>query len=472
MTETVKIPWEGWEVVSRLGGGSFGSVYKIRRQIAGIDEYAAMKVIPVPADDSESRDLLDRGYTTESINDKYKMDLDQITKEYGIMALLKGHANVVYCDDLRTEKKPDGIGWILYIRMELLTPLTKAIAEPLSESQVIKVGMDLCSALTACRRNNIIHRDIKPANIMVAQDGNYKLGDFGVAKTLEGTSGGTKTGTYNFMAPEVYNNRPYGQSADIYSLGMVLYWMLNRRCPPFLPLNADIAPTALQLDEAKQRRFSGEALPAPADGSAALQQVVLKACAYDPAQRYETPEAFWEALQALTPGNAGSNTYTPWGETADDRSNSWENEYDKTQGSVHSENFAQGGTVGGTTGGTRTGGLGTFDLKATLPLTAQELAAGCEKTFQLGNDPKKHSIKIAPGTKAGTVLRLAGLGKQEPSTGARGDAYITLTLTKSAPDDIWKDRPADATGKQTQEKEKKKKKKKKKKRLTLRSNVF
>ena len=294
----IKAPWHGWEIAEHLGGGSFGSVYKIQRHISGETEYAAMKVISVPSEAEEGRDLLSSGYDLKTINLRYQKDLDRIKAEYIMMAMLKGNANVVYCDDIYDEPNPDGIGWKLYIRMELLTPLKKALTNNITDAQVVKLGMDLCNALAACKRKNIIHRDIKPANIMVAEDGHYKLGDFGVAKTLETVGGGTKTGTYSFMAPEVYLSRPYGHSADLYSLGMVLYWMLNHRCGPFLPLPPNL-PSASEAEQAQQRRFSGEELPAPAQGSDALKAVVLKACAFQPEDRYESPEMMYAALEAV-----------------------------------------------------------------------------------------------------------------------------------------------------------------------------
>lgn len=407
-------------------------------------------MIPVPKEPGEIRDLLNSGYDRHSINLRYKEDLDDIRKEYSMMALLKGNANVVYCDDICDEPNPDGIGWKLYIRMELLTPLTKALADPYGEAQVVKVGMDLCNALAACKRKNIIHRDIKPANIMVAEDGNYKLGDFGVAKTLEGTSGGTKTGTYNFMAPEVYNNRPYGQSADIYSLGMVLYWMLNQRCGPFLPLPPTV-PTASQMENAKERRFGGEQLPPPANGSQALKQIVLRACAFDPAQRYTTPEELYADLAEVSKTQHEDHSYrsassatSSADSTMGDRSNSWENEYDKTQGSVYGGGGTQGGTVGGTVGGSGNGShIGPFDIRGQLQVTAQELASGCVKPFTTGSG-KKINVTVKAGTAAGTVLRLAGAGCENAATGAKGDAYVTVVLSNTSQQDFWEEQSIDA----------------------------
>lgn len=419
-----------------------------------------MKMIPVPKEPGEVQDLLNRGYDRHSINQRYKADMDEIRKEYGLMALLKGNANVVYCDDVCDEPNPDGIGWKLYIRMELLTPLTKALADPYSEAQVVKVGMDLCNALAACKRKNIIHRDIKPANIMVAEDGNYKLGDFGVAKTLEGTSGGTKTGTYNFMAPEVYNNRPYGQSVDIYSLGIVLYWMLNRRCSPFLPLPPTV-PTASQMESAKERRFGGEPLPPPVNGSQALKQIVLRACAFDPAQRYDTPEALYAALAALPPvkDEEPEEPYMPCGpgttwedimrrnpnwEPKPYCGNVWEGEYDPTQGSVSGGGGTQGGTVGGTVGGSGNGSdIGPFDIRGQLQVTAQELASGCVKPFTTGSG-KKINVTVKAGTAAGTVLRLTGAGRENAATGAKGDAYVTVVLSNTSQQDFWEEQSIDA----------------------------
>lgn len=422
-----------------------------------------MKTISVPKEAGETRELLESGYDLYSINQRFRSDLEEIQREYSMMALLKGNANVVYCDDICDEPNPDGVGWTLYIRMELLTPLTRALEDPCSEAQVVKVGMDLCNALAACKRKNIIHRDIKPANIMVAEDGNYKLGDFGVAKTMEGTSGGTKTGTYNFMAPEVYNNRPYGHSADIYSLGMVLYWMLNRRTVPFLPLLPEI-PTASQRESAKERRFSGEPLPAPVDGSQALQKIVLRACAFDPAQRYSTPEELYAALASISvtkqetaDDDASFGAEMAWddvssktdpsvqdaGEKKFDQ-NSWESEYDKTDGSVSGRDMGDSGTVGDPKAGGASK-MGPMDVKATVSVTAQELASGCVKNVVITSMPvggtavtaKTVSLTIPAGTKAGTVLHLTGAGRVDTATGARGDAYITVKLADGGSDDFW-----------------------------------
>lgn len=289
--------------------------------------------------------LISEGYDKASISQKYWNDLQTICAEYGMMAKLKGNSNIVYCEDVHYKKNPDDISWTLYIKMELLKPLNQVINHSVTYAQVIQLGMDISRALSACRKHRIIHRDIKPGNIMVAQDGSFKLGDFGVAKTLEGLSGGTKTGTYQYMAPEVFNCKPYDLSADIYSLGVVLYWLLNRRSGPFLP-PPPVLPTAAETEIAMQRRFGGEPLPAPACGNAALQAVVMKACAYDPAQRYATPEELREALAAVQRelADKGELDAVLWkqdpqkGNIAgiDERTkgNSWDDETEKTKSEI------------------------------------------------------------------------------------------------------------------------------------------
>lgn len=299
--------WPGWETVRELGRGSFGSVYEIRKQIFDYADRAALKVISLPQSSSEINELYNDGYDAKSISERFQSYLEEIVREYKLMSELKGNPNIVYSDDVYYVQHGDGIGWDIYIKMELLTPFANVLTTPADEQQVIHLATDMCNALAACRKKNIVHRDIKPQNIFVSQSGDFKLGDFGIAKTAERTTSGTKTGTYRYMAPEVYNNQPYGPSVDIYSLGMVLYWMLNDRRTPFLPLPPAV-PTATQDDEALRRRMNGDAIPAPARGSDGLKRIVLRACAYDPKARYASAEEMLEDLLCLGADRYSSRT--------------------------------------------------------------------------------------------------------------------------------------------------------------------
>ena len=290
--------WPGWETVRLIGRGSYGAVYEIERDLLGEKEKAALKVIVLPKNDSDIQEMYSEGYDEESITNTFRDYLKRIVEEYTLMRKLNGSANVVNCDDVRYIQHDDGIGWDILIKMELLTQLTTSLARDVPESQVVKLGMDISSALVLCKKENIIHRDIKPQNIFVSPHGVYKLGDFGIAKTMEKTSSGTKAGTYKYMAPEVYNNQPYGHTADVYSLGIVLYWMLNERRVPFLPLPPVKIDADLE-DEAKRRRFRGEPIPPPAHGSPELKRIVLKALAYDPKARYQSAAELLADLTTL-----------------------------------------------------------------------------------------------------------------------------------------------------------------------------
>ncbi len=296
--EQDKISWPGWEVVRKIGSGSFGAVYEIRRDVFGREERAALKVLSIPESQEEVEELYTEGYDEASITTHYKEHLGEIVREYSLMLDMKGHTNVVYCDDLKYLPHEDGIGWDIYIKMELLIPLMKAVGSEYSEAQTVRMGIDLCNALILCKQANIVHRDIKPQNIFVSKTGDYKLGDFGVAKVSEKTTSGTKVGTFEYMAPEVYRGQPYGSGADIYSLGMVLYWMMNQKRTPFLPLPPQI-PSATVKEESRNRRFQGEPLPEPVNGSEALKAIVLKACAFDPKERYASAADMQADLKKL-----------------------------------------------------------------------------------------------------------------------------------------------------------------------------
>lgn len=280
--------WPGWEITRKLGQGSYGGVYEIQRVLpGGRTERSAVKEISVPHNQEEVEVLLIQSVSEQSIYDHFRRKLEKLVQEYSMMRELGECANIVGCQDLRYI--PNGYGWDIYIRMELLRPLKQIIEKQYREEKVLKLGLEMCNALKACSTRNIIHRDIKPENILVSDSGTYKLGDFGIAKMSDKTQAGTMIGTFGYMAPEVANRQQYGASADIYSLGMVLYWLMNEKTLPFLPIPPQL-PTAAQRQQALNRRFSGEALPDPIHGSEELKKIVRKACAFSPENRYRTAE--------------------------------------------------------------------------------------------------------------------------------------------------------------------------------------
>ena len=304
----IRLPWPGWTIGKYLGAGGYGKVYEIERTLSGVRERAALKVVSRPADDAEIEACYENGYDQASMKASYEEEIQRYVKEYELMKELQGQTNIVSCDDFAVVPRKDGIGGQIFIRMELLTPLQKATMQSmLSESEVIRLGKDICKALILCEARHIIHRDIKPENILVSKFGDYKLGDFGVARVQDHTTNATKMGTHGYAAPEVEHGQKYGKEADIYSLGITLYWLLNNRRMPFL--NADESVKAMKEQEALRRRYEGEKLPAPKNGSAKLKQVVLKACAYRPEDRYRNAQELYDALSELSGGHTDTASY-------------------------------------------------------------------------------------------------------------------------------------------------------------------
>lgn len=288
--------WPGWDTVRDIGSGGYGKVYEIRKTDSTGSYCSALKVISIPRSEDEYREYLDNGYDEKSITAIFRSQVDDIVSEFKMMSQFRGTSNVVSYEDHMIVPHEGGQGWNILIRMELLTPLPEYINQHgLTEEQAVQMGIDICRALELCAQKGIIHRDIKPQNIFVNEFGDFKLGDFGIARSMDHTTKATKIGTYNYMAPEVYSGKPYGASVDLYSLGLVLYWVLNERRLPFLPLPPAV-PTVAQNNEAQVKRLSGAAIPRPRYGSSALKEAVLMACSFDAVNRFAGPKTFQQAL--------------------------------------------------------------------------------------------------------------------------------------------------------------------------------
>ena len=305
----ISLPWKEWEVVEEIGKGAYGEVYKVMRVHHGVTSYAAVKIIPIPQNPSEVVSVRSDGYTAEAAKFYFEGIVADFLKEIRLMVSLKGAPNIVAIEDYDIIEKEDEIGWNIYIRMELLTSLNDYIKKhPMKSKDIIKLGRDICTALELCGKKNIIHRDIKPENIFVSEHGDYKIGDFGISKELEKTIGALSTkGTYKYMAPEIMNNdgtinvfsrKRYDHRVDIYSLGIVLYKLLNNNRLPFIDPHASFIKYH-EDREAIDRRFSGEPIPPPVSTNKPLVEVVLKACAFEPSQRYQSASEMIEALKSI-----------------------------------------------------------------------------------------------------------------------------------------------------------------------------
>ena len=290
-----------WHIKRFIGAGSYGKVFEIERRDFDMVFTGALKAITIPADKSEYEQVLEAGMDREGASTYFRDYVQELNREIALMSRLKGHSNIVSYEDHQIIPHEDGIGWDILIRMELLKPINDALRQNKSftRAEVIRLGTDLCRALEVCGQYNIIHRDIKPANIFISDTGDYKLGDFGVARIASASTGAsTRAGTVNYMAPEVFRGEKYTANVDIYSLGLVMYQLLNANRMPFYPPYPQPI-TFSAAEQARARRLAGEALPLPSGAQDALGQLVCKACAPDPAQRFAGPLALRKALEAL-----------------------------------------------------------------------------------------------------------------------------------------------------------------------------
>lgn len=291
--------WPEWKIEKQIGRGTYGTVWQAVRQTDAFTSRAAIKRISIPQDPCELESLRADGLDLNASRTYLKRIVDDFVNEIRLMESFKGIQNIVSIEDYKVIEHTDVLGWDIYIRMELLTPFSVYLCDKvMGEEEVIGLGIDICTALEYCARRNIIHRDIKPENIFVNSFGSFKLGDFGTARNMESLTGGlSQKGTFNYMAPEVISGNDYDARVDVYSLGLVLYRLLNGNRLPFLSEKQLLSPA--ERRSAFDRRIRGEQLPPPAAASEALSQVILKACAFDPADRYESAAQMRRALQAI-----------------------------------------------------------------------------------------------------------------------------------------------------------------------------
>ena len=310
--ELIKQVWPGWEIDKQIGRGAYGNVYKVYKNENSLELTAAVKVISIPFDSWEIEDLKTEGLDEEETGKYLENIVNNVINEIKILISLRASSNIVRIEDYSVVPKENEVGWTILIRMELLTPLSVFICDKtLSREDVIKLGIDVLDSLTLCEENKIIHRDIKPENIFVNEFGVYKLGDFGIARELESLSVSmSQKGTYGYIAPEVLNGVTYDSTVDIYSLGIVMYRLLNNNRLPFLDPNKQLLGIS-ERREATEKRLNGEDLPAPLNGGETLGKIILKACSFDPVQRYENAEQMKADLIACREGKTVNVSIRP-----------------------------------------------------------------------------------------------------------------------------------------------------------------
>jgi eukaryotic-like serine/threonine-protein kinase len=174
----------------------------------------------------------------------------------------------------------------------------------LEPGQAVAIAAQVADALEVAHKAGIVHRDIKPANILLSDDGRVLVADFGIAKAGEDmTNTGVTLGTAKYLAPEQVEGGAIDARADVYALGVVLYEALCGRAPFQADTEAATALARLHRDPLRPRNVRA-GIPKP------IEDVVLRAMARDPAQRYASGGALRAALLAATRGAAGLEPLT------------------------------------------------------------------------------------------------------------------------------------------------------------------
>jgi serine/threonine protein kinase len=258
-----------YRIISQIGRGGMATVYKAYQ--ASIDRYVAIKVLPSQL--AESKEFATRFH-----------------QEARIIASLE-HPHILPVFDYG---ESDGVTYFVMRYLDAGTLKDRMVeGRPLPLNEIDKLFTQLADALSYAHSRGIVHRDLKPANALIDSRGNVFLTDFGIAKLLESaaprlTQTDAIMGTPAYISPEQAQAQPVDQRSDIYSLGIILYEMVTGSVP-------FVAETPLAV----LFKHISDPLPPPSsvkpDIPLAIEQVILKALAKDPEDRFATAADFAEA---------------------------------------------------------------------------------------------------------------------------------------------------------------------------------
>jgi len=259
-----------YEILGVLGAGGMGKVYKVRNVLS--DRVEAMKVLLPNL--AGQKDLADR-----------------FLREIKVLASLN-HPNIAA---LRTALTIDNQLVMIMEYVEGTTLAARLDRGPLPVADALKYIDQILAALSYAHQQGVIHRDIKPANMMLTTSGAVKLMDFGIARSasdLNLTMTGTTVGSLSYMSPEQVRCEPIDARSDLYSVGVSLYELVTGQ----RPFQADSNFAVMQAHLEKAPKSPAElvpTLPAP------LSQIILMAMAKDREQRFQTADAFRNALASV-----------------------------------------------------------------------------------------------------------------------------------------------------------------------------
>ena len=237
---------ENFEILEKLGEGSYSTVYKVKRKIDN-QIYALKKVKLSNLNEKEKTNSLNEVRILASVKSKYVISykeafFDEKDSTLGVV--------MEYADNGDLYKK------ILEYKQKKIY---------FEEIDIWKIFIQLVKGLKALHDLQILHRDLKSANVFLFKDGHAKLGDLNVSKVAKRGLGYTQTGTPYYASPEIWKDLPYDNKSDIWSLGCVLYEMITLH-PPFRSKN---------MDELYKKVLSGDIGNLPEKYSNDLYEVVL-----------------------------------------------------------------------------------------------------------------------------------------------------------------------------------------------------
>ena len=265
-----------WNILTKIGEGQFSKVYTIEQEMNNTKVYRALKYID---------------YSSLKNN---QVLLNEVKKEIEIIKIVNNHPNIIEYYDYNDNEMTNSI----FITMELLTNIKSYFQDKsITQAEVVKIGKDMCNALKIFHSNNLIHSDIKPSNIFINNNGTYKLGDFSITTRLNNPS---YNGTPNYMAPEYLTEKKNNQS-DIYSLGLVMYTLLNKGKLPF-------EKESVSCYSAIDIRNSGKKIPKIRGINKKLMNIILKSLEFAQNNRYKSVEEMEKDLNSLNLDVLNSST--------------------------------------------------------------------------------------------------------------------------------------------------------------------
>lgn len=277
----------GWYVIGKIGEGMYSKVYRLRREdMNGQVSFAALKTLHFPRSRVDVDDALSL-HSFESVQEYIDACKKAVVAEAELLVHLSATPNMMAVHNYMIHDDITGEGFTLMLLCEQLFPLSEAInAENADEQTVCRMGVDICRALEGLEAAGHAHGAINPESIFVNANGNFKLGDFEICTAL--SSGGHQRDTSGYIAPESYTSRMASIGADIYSLGILMYKLMNRNRLPFYPPFPDPISFA-DREIAFEKRVRGEMMLPPANAGEQFSHVILKACEFSPRMRYENP---------------------------------------------------------------------------------------------------------------------------------------------------------------------------------------